>query len=71
MNVGLNKIAETVGQVEEMQKSLAVKSAELQSKNDMANAKLKQMVSQFALSIVPFFYGLFIYAIVLKHVEYY
>jgi len=30
LNVGLNKIAETVGQVEEMQKSLAVKSAELQ-----------------------------------------
>jgi dynein heavy chain 1 len=30
--------------VEEMQKSLAVKSAELQAKNDMANAKLKQMV---------------------------
>ena len=45
LNVGLNKIAETVGQVEEMQKSLAVKSAELQAKNDMANAKLKQMVS--------------------------
>ena len=44
LNVGLNKIAETVGQVEEMQKSLAVKSAELQAKNDMANAKLKQMV---------------------------
>ena len=56
MNVGLNKIAETVGQVEEMQKSLAVKSAELQSKNDMANAKLKQMVSHFDLSILPFFY---------------
>ena len=30
LNVGLNKIAETVGQVEEMQKTLAVKSAELQ-----------------------------------------
>ena len=30
LNIGLNKIAETVGQVEEMQKSLAVKSAELQ-----------------------------------------
>ena len=44
LNVGLNKIAETVGQVEEMQKSLAVKSAELQAKNDLANAKLKQMV---------------------------
>ena len=44
LNVGLNKIAETVGQVEEMQKSLAVKSTELQTKNDAANAKLKQMV---------------------------
>lgn len=43
LNVGLNKIAETVEQVEEMQKSLAVKSQELQSKNDAANAKLKQM----------------------------
>lgn len=44
LNVGLNKIAETVGQVEEMQKSLSVKSAELQAKNELANAKLKQMV---------------------------
>lgn len=43
LNVGLNKIAETVEQVEEMQKSLAVKSQELQAKNEMANAKLKQM----------------------------
>ncbi len=44
INVGLNKIAETVAQVEEMQKSLAVKSAELQAKNNEANDKLKQMV---------------------------
>ena len=44
LNVGLGKIAETVEQVEEMQKSLAVKSAELQAKNAAANAKLKQMV---------------------------
>lgn len=44
LNVGLNKIRETVGQVEEMQKSLAVKSTELQVKNEAANAKLKQMV---------------------------
>ena len=44
LNVGLNKIAETVEQVEEMQKSLAVKSQELQAKNDAANVKLKQMV---------------------------
>ncbi|XP_055310948.1 dynein heavy chain, cytoplasmic isoform X4 [Sitodiplosis mosellana] len=43
LNVGLNKIAETVEQVEEMQKSLAVKSQELQAKNEAANAKLKQM----------------------------
>lgn len=45
LNVGLNKIAETVEQVEEMQKSLAVKSQELQAKNEAANAKLKQMFS--------------------------
>ncbi|XP_031789302.2 dynein heavy chain, cytoplasmic isoform X5 [Nasonia vitripennis] len=44
LNVGLSKIAETVEQVEEMQKSLAVKSQELQAKNDAANAKLRQMV---------------------------
>lgn len=43
LNVGLNKIAETVEQVEEMQKSLAVKSQELQLKNEAANSKLKQM----------------------------
>ena len=44
INVGLNKIAETVAQVEEMQKSQAVKSAELETKNRKANEKLKQMV---------------------------
>ncbi|XP_045484392.1 dynein heavy chain, cytoplasmic isoform X1 [Pieris rapae] len=44
LNVGLGKIAETVEQVEEMQKSLAVKSQELHAKNEAANAKLKQMV---------------------------
>jgi dynein heavy chain 1 len=44
LNVGLSKIAETVEQVEEMQKSLAVKSQELQAKNEAANAKLRQMV---------------------------
>ncbi|VVD02390.1 unnamed protein product [Leptidea sinapis] len=44
LNVGLGKIAETVEQVEEMQKSLAVKSQELRAKNEAANAKLKQMV---------------------------
>ncbi|KAK2722142.1 hypothetical protein QYM36_002631, partial [Artemia franciscana] len=44
LNVGLGKIAETVEQVEDMQKSLAVKKQELQAKNEAANAKLKQMV---------------------------
>lgn len=39
-----------MGQVEEMQKSLAVKSAELQAKNDAANAKLKQMVISYLTS---------------------
>ncbi|CAG0913348.1 unnamed protein product [Notodromas monacha] len=44
LSVGLTKIAETVDQVEEMQKSLAVKSQELQTKNEAANLKLKKMV---------------------------
>lgn len=44
LNVGLQKIRETVEQVEELQKSLAQKSRELEAKNDAANAKLKQMV---------------------------
>ena len=44
LNVGLNKIRETVDQVEELQKSLALKSNELESKNAAANAKLKEML---------------------------
>uniref|UniRef100_T1JGT9 Dynein heavy chain, cytoplasmic n=1 Tax=Strigamia maritima TaxID=126957 RepID=T1JGT9_STRMM len=44
LNVGLQKIQETVEQVEELQKSLALKSLELQAKNDAANNKLRQMV---------------------------
>ncbi|KAG0726862.1 Dynein heavy chain, cytoplasmic [Chionoecetes opilio] len=44
LNVGLGKIAETVEQVEQMQKSLAIKNQELQAKNEAANLKLKQMV---------------------------
>ncbi|XP_022096690.1 cytoplasmic dynein 1 heavy chain 1-like isoform X2 [Acanthaster planci] len=44
LNVGLQKIKETVEQVEELQKSLARKSQELEAKNAAANAKLKQMV---------------------------
>ena len=41
---GLTKIRETVEQVEELQKSLSFKRAELESKNNEANSKLKQMV---------------------------
>lgn len=44
LNVGLNKIRETVDQVEELQKSLALKSRELEQKNAMANSKLKEML---------------------------
>lgn len=45
LNVGLAKIKETVEQVEELQKSLAVKRAELEKKNNEANSKLKQMMN--------------------------
>ena len=41
---GLMKIKETVEQVEELQKSLGFKRAELENKNNEANSKLKQMV---------------------------
>jgi len=44
LNVGLQKIRETVEQVEELQKSLSIKRNELEEKNALANAKLKQMV---------------------------
>ncbi|XP_061172861.1 cytoplasmic dynein 1 heavy chain 1-like isoform X1 [Saccostrea echinata] len=44
LNIGLQKIKETVEQVEELQKSLSVKRLELEEKNAAANAKLKQMV---------------------------
>eukprot|EP00105_Crassostrea_gigas_P045649 XP_019929797.1 PREDICTED: cytoplasmic dynein 1 heavy chain 1 isoform X11 [Crassostrea gigas] len=44
LNIGLQKIKETVEQVEELQKSLSVKRLELEEKNSAANAKLKQMV---------------------------
>lgn len=44
LTVGLQKIRETVDQVEELQKSLAKKSQDLEAKNALANAKLKQMV---------------------------
>ncbi len=44
-NMGLAKIRETVNQVEELQKSLAIKRAELEKKNTEANLKLKQMLN--------------------------
>lgn len=47
LNVGLNKIRETEEQVKELQKSLSLKSQELEAKNAAANAKLKQMVKFF------------------------
>ncbi|XP_075239024.1 cytoplasmic dynein 1 heavy chain 1-like isoform X4 [Convolutriloba macropyga] len=45
LSVGLQKIRETVQQVEQLQKELKVKSKELEEKNALANAKLKQMVA--------------------------
>ena len=45
MNIGLAKIRETLDQVEELQKSLAVKRTELEKKNNEANFKLKQMMA--------------------------
>ena len=45
LNIGLRKIHETVEQVEELQCSLSIKRNELEEKNNLANAKLKQMVS--------------------------
>ncbi|KAK6191509.1 hypothetical protein SNE40_003176 [Patella caerulea] len=44
LNIGLQKIRETVDQVEELQKSLSVKRRELEQKNTAANSKLQQMV---------------------------
>lgn len=51
LNIGLQKIKETVEQVEELQKSLSVKRLELEEKNSAANAKLKQMVGPSAIPI--------------------
>ena len=45
LRLGLSKITETVEQVEELQKSLAVKRTELEKKNNEANQKLKQMMN--------------------------
>lgn len=46
LNIGLNKIAETVEQVGEMKKSLELKSKELNEKNELANNKLKEMIGR-------------------------
>jgi len=45
LNIGLQKIHDTVKQVGELQKSMSVKRIELEEKNNTANSKLKQMVS--------------------------
>lgn len=44
LNVGLQKIRDTVQQVKDLQQSLAMKRQELEAKNALANQKLKQMV---------------------------
>lgn len=44
LNVGLQKIRDTVTQVKDLQQSLAMKRQELEAKNALANQKLKQMV---------------------------
>ncbi|KAJ3176317.1 hypothetical protein HDU87_005359 [Geranomyces variabilis] len=46
LNVGLDKLKETVVKVEELRKSLAIKRNELESKNSEANEKLKTMVAE-------------------------
>lgn len=45
LHVGLDKLQDTVTQVEELRKSLAIKRAELQAKDAEANEKLKRMVA--------------------------
>lgn len=42
--MGLQKIRETVEQVDKLQSSLSIKKNELEQKNALANQKLKQMV---------------------------
>ncbi|KAH9824443.1 dynein heavy chain and region D6 of dynein motor-domain-containing protein [Melampsora americana] len=44
LNIGLDKLRDTVVQVEELRKSLAIKSAQLETKNIEAEAKLNQML---------------------------
>ncbi|UZJ52281.1 hypothetical protein CBS101457_001601 [Exobasidium rhododendri] len=45
LNVGLDKLRETVKAVSELQKNLAIKRTQLQAKNKEANEKLRQMVT--------------------------
>ncbi|MCP9259197.1 Dynein heavy chain, cytoplasmic [Dirofilaria immitis] len=45
LNIGLSKIRETEEQVLELQKSLTLKSNELETKKSAANAKLKEMLA--------------------------
>lgn len=45
LNVGLDKLRDTVVQVEQLRKSLAVKRNQLEAKNAEANEKLKRMVA--------------------------
>jgi dynein heavy chain 1 len=45
LNVGLDKLKETVDQVEDLRISLAAKRTQLESKNAEANMKLRQMVA--------------------------
>ncbi|GAA6009794.1 hypothetical protein JCM11491_000816 [Sporobolomyces phaffii] len=45
VNVGLDKLRDTVVQVEQLRKSLAVKRTQLEAKNAEANEKLKRMVA--------------------------
>ncbi|KAJ3019014.1 UNVERIFIED_CONTAM: hypothetical protein HDU68_010891 [Siphonaria sp. JEL0065] len=45
INVGLDKMKDTVLKVEELRKSLAIKKAELEEKTTLANEKLKKMVT--------------------------
>lgn len=45
LNIGLEKLRDTVVKVEELRKSLAIKKNELETKNAEANEKLKKMVA--------------------------
>lgn len=45
LHVGLDKLRETVTQVEELRKSLAIKRTQLEAKNQEADRKLKRMVA--------------------------